>query len=387
MADTFAEFLSSKTIRRRVDQLVWQTDWQLGYMDNYAPRGDGGLERPQTVVDEVFPPASYQSIELLLNKYRGNMAVASLVGPDDPLPNIRGRATVTEERLARLYIGGQHVWSHAEYDMLHKLGVYSGQGPNNQATATALEEHIIGTAAALPTAIDAKHLILMFLMGCHGSLTYTDPLTGVRAGLNLTDTVGAHLPTAPGTLWDNPAATGLTHIENICEAYRSTLGIKPPMVFMHYDELKDLSQQTATRAQIAARMGTDAGLSDDLYIPVSYDPNTYELNEGMLLDAIRDRAGPIRVIVFDAKYSEEDREGNITERFFLPKGFMMFARPGLGEKARLPFKENAWQPGVSVITEEISKHPLQERISGMTSGVPFFADGRYIAAQRVGAAT
>jgi hypothetical protein len=237
----------------------------------------------------------------------------------------------------------------------------------------------------LPTAIDAKHLILMFQIACLGSLTYTDPLTGVQAQLSLTDTVSAHLPAAPGTLWNDTAATGLAQMESICEAYRSTLGLKPPMVFLHYDEIKDLSQQTATREQIAARMATDSALAGDLYIPCNYDPNTYELQEGMLLDAIRDRCGPIRVVVFDAKYSEEASDGTVTEKYFLPQGYMMFAKPMLGEKARLPFKENGWQSGVITDVEEISKYPLQERIVGMTAGVPFFKDGRYIAAQQVGA--
>ena len=369
---TFAEFLSDKHIRREVDNLVDQTHWEL--------------QIPRNVVDEVFPTVTYQSAKLLANKMQGRMTIASLIGPDEPVPNQRGRAILTEERLARLFIGQGHVWTHEEYEMLYELERYSRQGANSQATARALIDHIIGNAGDLPVAIDAKHLLMMFLLGCYGELDYTDPLTGFQARLEITDTFSDHLPPPPSTLWGQSSATGLAQIELICDAYQYNLGSRPAFMFAHYKELKDLSKQLATREQIGAYRGTSDGLADALQIPVSYDLNTYELNDGMLLQAIRDRAGgAIRVVVFEAKYSEEDRNGIVTDKYFLPEGFIMFARPQHGIKALLPYKENRWQPGVNVITEQISEHPLQERISGMTAGVPFFPDGRYIAAQQVGA--
>jgi hypothetical protein len=300
---------------------------------------------------------------------------------------VRGKSQVTEERLTRTFIGCQHVWSHGEYEMLRDLALYSSGGPENTATARAIEEHILGRAASMPVALDAKHLILLMHAATKGTYTYTDPLTNLEVEMTFNDTVAAHLPAAPGTLWNNIAATGLVHLETLAEAYRATRGIKPRILFMHYDELKDLSEQTATKAQIAAKLGTDVGQNANLYIECNYNPNTYELEPGLLLDAIRARVGPVQVYVFDAKYSEEDLNGVKTDEYFLPKGYIMFAKPALGERARLPFKENNWAAGVRVLTEEIRRMPLTERLAAMTAGVPFIPDGRDICAQQVGVAS
>ena len=385
MARSFEEFFSSVRIRNRVDKLIDQTDWELGYLNDRAVRGDGGVERPSSIIDEIFPTVAYQSRQLLLNKYKGNMVVASIIGPDDALPTKRGKSEVTEERLARTFIGCQHVWSHGEYEMLRDLELFAAAGPENVATANALEDHIIGVAGQMPIALDAKHLILLMHGATKGTYTYTDPLTTLEVVMTFNDTVAAHLPAAPATLWNDVGATGLAHLEGLAEAYRNTRGVKPRILLMHYDELKDLSEQTATKAQIAAKMGTDSTNNANLYVEANYNPNTYEVEPGMLLDAIRARVGPVRVYVFDAKYTEEDKDGNKTDDYFLPKGYIMFANPGMGERARLPFKERDWNAGVRVLTEEISKMPKQERIAAMTAGVPFIPDGRDICAQPVGA--
>jgi hypothetical protein len=253
-------------------------------------------------------------------------------------------------------------------------------------TAAAIEAALIGTAAQFPAALDAKHVILLFKLATEGSLDYTDPLTGVKAQLSMNDTVSALLPVAPGTLWNQAAATGLAQLELLSEEYRAVHGYKPPILVAHYDDLRNLAAQTATRAQLAAMMGTDAANNANLYIPVNYDRNSYQLEDGMLLDAIRARCGAVDVYVFDSKYSENDKAGALPDKMFLPKGYIMFGEPGMGERARLPFKENRWTPGIFTLTEEINKAPLSERVVGMTAGVPFIADGRKICAQRINAA-
>jgi hypothetical protein len=384
MAKSFEELFSSARIQNRVSKLIDQTDWELGYLNDRAIRGDGGVERPRTIIDEIFPTTSYQSRQLLVNKYKGNMVVASVIGPDDALPAQRGKSLLTEERLTRTFIGCQHVWTHGEYEMLRDLELYSSAGPENVATANAIEEHILGVAAQMPVAIDAKHLILLMHAATKGSYTYTDPLTGLDVEMTFNDTVAAHLPVAPGTLWNNAGATGLAQLETLAEAYRATRGVKPRILLMHYAELKDLSEQTATKAQIAAKMGTDSTNNANLYVECNYSPTTYEVEPGMLLDAIRARVGPVRVFVFDAKFTEENKAGVKTDQYFLPMGYVMFAQPGMGERARLPFKENNWSAGVRTLTEEINRMPLQERMAAMTAGVPFIPDGRDICAQPVG---
>ena len=384
--NSFEALFSSIRIHNRVDRLVDQTDWELGYLNDRARRaGDGGLERPSSVIDELFPAMSYLSRQILVNKYKGNMVVASVMGPDDPLPAKRGKSQVTEERLARTFIGCQHVWTHGEYEMLRDLELYSGQGPENQATAQAIEDHIIGQAGMMPVALDAKHLILLMHAATKGTYTYIDPLTELEVEMTFNDTVSAQLPPAPGTLWDDIAATGLAHLETLAEAYRVTNGTKPPILLIHYTELKDLSEQTATRAQLAAALGTDSTNNANLYVPCNYNPDTYELEPGFLLDAIRDRTNVQKVCVFDAKYTEESKAGATTDDYFLPEGYIMFGSPMMGERARLPFKENNWNPGVRVMTERVNEMPLQESLKAMIAGVPFIPDGRKICAQPVGA--
>lgn len=387
MASSFQEFFKADRIQRRVEKLIIQTDWELGYFNDDARRGDGGLERPSNVIDLIFPSTSYLTRRPLINKYKGNLVAASVIGPDDPLPQKTGKSQVNEERLTRVFLGAQRVWTNEDYEDLRNLELYSGQGPENQATANQIEKDFIGSAEGLTRGLDIKTLALLFQAATKGSFTYTDPMTAVAVEMTFTDTVAAQLPAAPGTLWNNTAATGLAQLETLAKAHRATHGVFPRYLLMHYTELVDLAEQTATLAQVGAEIGGDSSNNANIYLPTTYNRNTYMLSPGRLQEAIAARTGGAEVVIFDAKYTEEDKDGNHTDQYFLPQGYIMFANENMGEKARLPFKENGWQPGVVTRTNEIIPNalPLQERTAAMTAVVPFIPDGRDICAQQVGA--
>ena len=372
MADNFLEFYTRNT--RRVSAVVDQTEFEL--RENMGP------------IEALSPVQNYDAAELLLLKTTGDITVASLVAPDQELPNDQGQMTLKEEILSRLLIGKQHVFLDKEYEMLEKMRTYMASGgANGRAIVQATEKYLLGLAADMPVAIDFKMLILMFQVWTTGACDYTDPLTGHRVKLNYGDIVSALFPNAlTGTArWQDAAnADGLSNFESIGEAWRGVHGSKPRIVLAHYADLRNLADQDSTKNAFAAMAGTDSTLAGSLYIPCNYNPQTLELESGPLLEMIRARSGVERVLVCDRKYTETLKDGTKNTDFFLPESTIAFLDPaGMYERARVPFKENKWRPGVYVLSEEVQKLPLRERIAGMTAGMPFVKDGRYLCAQKI----
>jgi hypothetical protein len=367
----FVDFYSRNT--RQVQAAIDQTEYEL--RENMGP------------LDALFPVTTYPATELLLLKMQGDITVASIVAPDQELPNDPGSFKLTEEVLGRTLIGKQHVFTDKEYEMLNKMQTYlAAGGPQANAVITATEQYLYGTAAEMPMAINAKHLILLMEVMSTGACDYTDPLTGLRVQMTYNDRVNALFPAAltDTDRWgQSGTADGLANLELISEAWRSIHGSKPSFMLAHYDDLRALANQESTKEAAAANAtNIDAALANSLYLQSLYDPTSLQLTPGPLLDLIRQRAGVERVLVVDRKYTERNSAGVESKKFFLPEHTIIFGDPdGMYERARVPFKENNWQPGVFVRTKELSDAPLRERIAGMTAGVPFVRDGRYLCAQ------
>jgi len=376
MANSFVDYYSRNT--RQLTAAVDQTDRLL--RESTAP------------LDTIFPITNYQTTELLLLKMQGNISVASIIAPDQELPNDNGNFTLTEELLGHTLIGKQHVFTDAEYKGLERMRTYSvSGGPQGTAIVNAYQQYLLGIAADMPAAINAKHLILLMQILTSGSCAYTDPLTELRVEMTYTDLVTALFPAAltGADRWSQPTtATGLSDLESLGEAWRFVHGSKPSWLMAHYDDLRNLANQDATKAAYGAMAGTDGTLTDSLYIASMYNRNTLELAPGPLLESIQARTGVQRVLVVDAKYSETLKNGTKRDSYYLPESYVVFGdEMGMYERARVPFKENGWAPGVYVATKKLDDAPLRERIAGMSAGVPFVRDGRYLCAQKIDGAS
>lgn len=366
----FVDFYSRNT--RQVAAAIDQTEFEL--RENMGP------------LDALFPVTSYPSTDLLLLKMKGDITVASIVAPDQELPNDPGQFQLTEELISRTLIGKQHVFTDKEYEALNKMQTYLATG-GSQATAIiqATERYLFGIAAEMPMSINAKHLILLMQVLTTGACDYTDPLTGLRVQMTYNDRVSGLFPAAlaGNDRWSQPTtAEGLHDLELLSEVWRGIHGSKPRFMLAHYRDLRKLAAQDYTKEALAATVGTDSTLADALYLGTMYDATSLQLQPGALLDLIRERTGVERVLVVDRQYTERALNGVVTKREYLPNHTIVFGdEEGSYERARVPFKENNWSPGVFVRTKELDDAPLRERIAGLTAGMPFVRDGRYLCAQ------
>lgn len=368
----FVDFYNRNT--RQVAAAVDQTDRLL--RENMGP------------IDLLFPVVSYQQPELLLVKMTGDITVASLVGPDHELPNDDGQMTLTEELVGDLLIGKQHVFTKKEYKALRKMNLYLSQsGPQAQAVLDGYRQWLYGIAASMQPAVYAKLLILLMEVLTTGACDYTDPLTGVKAGITYNDKVNALFPAAltGNDRWQiSASADGLSDLQTLSRAWYDVHGADPEWMLVHHNDLRNLAAQTATKSAYAAMGATDASLVTSVDIPVNKDPNTLELRPGPLLSLIQGRTGVQRVIIFDAKYTETLEGGGKRKASYLPDDYIVFGSSmGEYERALLPFEENGDQPGLYIATKELNDAPLRERLAGMTAGVPFVKDGRYLCAQKI----
>lgn len=375
--DSFVEFYNRNT--REVAEAVDQTEYEL--RENIGP------------LDALMPVQTYASRELLILKMKGDISVASIISPDQQLPNDQGEFSLNEDVLGNLLIGKQHVFTDKEYEMLEQMRTYliSG-GPRGQAVVDAVEKYLYGMAADMPVAIDTKHLILMFQVLTTGACDYTDPLTELKVTLTYNDIVSALFPSTltGNNRWSQPTtANGLANLEDLSEEWRSIHGVKPAWMLAHYTDLRNLANQTTTKNALGAKVGTDNTLASSLYIGTDYNRQTLELEPGPMLELIRERTGVERVLIVDKKYTETLKDGTKRKSSFLPTNYVVFgdSEGGSYERARVPFKENGWQSGIYVRTKELDDAPLRERIAGMTAGVPFVKDGRYLCAQQIDGTT
>lgn len=351
--------------KRDVDKIVDTTFWRL--MESTA------------AIDNLMPIIDYINRKILVMKFGHNKpTIASIVAEEQDIPATRPKAELDENLFSNLKIGKKLLFTARHFELMNEMQLYLSSGsPNAAAMANQIEKYFFGLAADLVPTVIEKATLLTMKVATTGSCTYDDPLTGGKVRLTYPGLISAHLP-APLTgnaRWSQAATcTPLANLETHARAYYDNLGFFPPTVVMRWATMRQVadSNELRTAKMRAAGNSDEAPATTGLYI---------EDDEAIAF--IKQRTRAQNVVLFDAMYSEELKNGDQVDRYYLDENTYFFAADGQFERAFVPTVEKDFQPGIFYLTEVVSKAPRREHAIALGNGVPFCADPRRIAARKV----
>jgi hypothetical protein len=332
---------------------------------------------------DLCPLKDYLDAQLLILKFnRSKPTIGSIVGADTELPIHKAKATITEELLAETRIGKQFVFRNAHFKAMQKLEQMMNQRNVPAVLVQQLQEVIFGFASDLSPALVEKMYLLCVKILTTGNVSYTDPLTDIKFDINYPDAITSgvnqllytNVPLVADDWSTAATANGLLELELHASNWRKNFGYFPINMYLRYELLLDLKQQTTTKFAAASSRG---------YVPVGGDVSGVFVDIDELIELIKMRTKVKEVIIFDAQYSEENASGVVTDYYFMPANTYMFAEPGNCESATVPTPEKEFEPGVFVVAERTNTLPRVERLGGLISGIPAVYDPRKIAAKRV----
>lgn len=351
--------------KRHIDKIIDQTFFRL--MESTSP------------IDKYMPITNYVNRKLLLLKLvKHKPTIGSIVAEEQEIPAQRPRATLDETILSSLKIGKKIVFTARHFEMMHEMMRYTSEsGPLGAQVATEIKKSFFGMAADLVPAIVEKHTMLTFQVAATGACQFTDPLTGARVDFSYPDTDPNLLPNelTGAAAWSNPTTCSpLINLELHARAYYDRLGYWPPTVIMHFDQLRQIADSSEAKIAYLRKIGADSATPavDGIY-----------LSDEMVMDMIKMRTRSQMVMLFDAMYSEEQENGSIVDKFFLPTGTYLFAKEGYLERAFVPTVEKDFQAGIYFHSKVVEESPRVERSVACGNGIPLNADGRLIAARKV----
>jgi hypothetical protein len=335
-----------------------------------------------SIFQRIAPVQNYVDTALLIMRMsRSKPTIASLVGDEQELPNSRSRVKLSEETLSEARIGKQHVFTNNDFKAFKKF-----QEAVERAAQPSLvkqfEEVFFGIAADLAPAIIEKMTVLLMEVLTTGSCNYTDPLTKVKMVLSYDEVISSGVNQLMFTAapisqddWGAITANGLATLETDAMSHYRNFGTFPPTMYMRWNLMRDLANQTSTKRAVAERRGY--GLETEASINAMY------IEDQEVLDLIRQRTRGSAVEFLDSMYSEEAESGVITDKYFLDDKRYFFAADGNAERSFVPTPERDFQPGIYTKAKEIDDAPRIERIAGVGAGIPTVFDARKLAARRV----
>jgi hypothetical protein len=337
------------------------------------------LLEPITVLDRYMPTKNYISRKLLLLKFKGHRpTIASVVAEEQEIPPSRPRATLDEDLLGNLKLGKKLVFKARDFEMMNELMRYSLEaGPLAEQMTQEIKKYFFGLVADLVPPLIEKHTVLTMQIATTGTCTFIDPLTGARVELTYPNTIATNLPAAlaGNNRWSQPAtATPLANLQKHATDYYTNLVQWPYAVMLHFDTLRQIAETNEAKVAYLSTVGATTGPADTSGV---------YLKDEQVIDMIRARTRCQTVEIFDAQYSEEQENGDVIDKFFLPDNYYLFARENYMERALVPTVEKDFQPGVFLHSKIIEEAPRQERSVAVANGIPLVADERYIAARKV----
>lgn len=360
---SFVEFFNRK--RRAITRIVDETFFRL-------------LE-PTAPIERLYPRTNYVERELLLLKFKGHRpTVASVVAEEQEIPSSRPQLGMNEEDLSNCKVGKRLTWKAKDFEMLRKMQMlFQGTGQSQQAAA-AIQKHYFGQIADLVPAVNDKGLMLTLMVAATGKCDFIDPLTEARFLLEYD--VPASLLPAPLTgnaRWSQgtqAACVPLDNFEALARAHYDINGSWAPNVTMHWHNLRQVADANSTKIAKLRKSGADTTNPDvtGLYI-----------NDDEAMDMIKERTRATEVIIFDAQLSEEQKNGTIVDKYFLPDDYVVLSTPGTVEQAFVPTVERDFQSGLYTNTKQVNDAPRVESSVAVGNFIPAVFDRRKICARKV----
>lgn len=328
----------------------------------------------------VIPSVNYDDRDLLLLKMQTTPpTIANIYAEEQELLNSRVQMQLTTEALSNCKIGKQYTWKARDFEQMDKLErlMRSYNGATN-GVAEAIEDYFFGRAEQLVPAIDQRATLIAITTMTTGSATFTDPLTNARYSLSYTITAALNPPALTGgARWTVPAtANALGDLQAHAELFFDRFGYYPRTVVMRSQMIRDIAAQVSTRLALAQKAG-------NLVLEGQAPPIASFIEDAAIIELIKERTRCNDVVLFDGIYAEEDAQGNITLRYYLPSNTYFFSEPDLVEKAYVPTVEKDFAPGVFTLAEVVSRLPRVERVAAVVNVIPAVFDARKLAARRV----
>jgi len=373
MTDSIYAFLERRENKEIWQKLVDQTDYLL---------------RESTVdIEKVIPATSYPSRSLLINRFKGHRPlVGTLIAEDQSIPPSRPQMQLSEELLTNAKIGKGYEWNEAD----QRLNLEMQAGTLQAATKTAIEQNFFGNVASIVPGIYDKSLILAIQVAITGACTFVDPVSGINFALDYTGAIpSAHLPAPLATTnkWDAPlTCTPLTNIKNLTEqVYRRSsdpIGEWAQYIFMHWEQLRQIAESNEAKIAFVRSQGNATTGTPDL-------TGVY-LDDATAMGLVTKFGHGIQVKLFDTKYSElqADKKTVLNKPFLSDTagntGYIFLAFDAYIERAFVPTIENKLASGIYVVNGfQTDRVPHRYWTEGVANCIPFIADPRRIAAQKV----
>lgn len=370
MPDSIYEFLERRENKDIWREAVDQTDWRL-----LNP-----VDRSR--LDRLIPAVSYPSRSILINRMVTHRpTLATIIAEDAEVPPSRPQMILNEELLGNCKIGKKYQWNERDQKQLIELQ----QGNLSTALKQAIEDYFFGTISDLVPAIYDKSMVLSMSIALTGSCTFTDPISKVKFSISYPVTSG-HIPTAlaGGALWSAPTTcTPLADLEAHAETVYNTVGRFPDSISMHRAQLRQVAASSEAKIAYLTRMGGSGTTSQDL--------TGVFISDRACMELIGERVNPFtgaEVIINDAKYSEEQANATISDKFFLAvganTGYYQFGWDGYIERGFMPTIENRLASGIYVVNgQKVDDVPHRYWTTAVANFVPVVRDPRYIAARKV----
>lgn len=361
MALSIADFFNRET--RSVTQLIDETFFRL-------MEGTSDLDRQ-------MPATSYATTKLLMLRMTASKpTIASIVAPGQEIPIQRQRMTLSEETVGRCKVGKQYVWTETWYDQLRELDLYRQQA-NNSEIISKIEQAFFNVGVELIPSLFEKITVLAMQVATTGACDFVDPLSKAKFNLSYTDRTSLILPALTTTARWNQAATanGLRNLYDHAKQYFDQFGQWPTEITMRWQMVRDLGDQTTTKAAALSKRGA-SGMT-------AADTDALFLTDEEIIDLIKGRTKCTTVTLVDGQYSEEQEDGTVLDKYYLADNTYYFSTNGFIERANVPTVEKDFQAGAYQKTTLLSDAPKRERTVAVANFVPFCPDPRKLAARKV----
>lgn len=395
------EYLNDKSNNRIVEKIFDET------LNQYKERSP--------LLKEIAPIKTYTSFDFLALLSTRQLPAARIVAPNQEIP-LSQAGSFRELRTEMAKIVVKQEWTELVQRELMKAinqSILTGVPVRNIYDSNSGGIKHIGTNGDLANQLFASHQdMAKSIYDRIDAMTWealvkgeivteaTDPSTGVKIKIDFKDPNAKynHFPSAlvasgntgdpTLNMWtDLENANAIQNLVNALFTYRDTNGCSPDHIVMSLPTYTNLLNQQSTKDAVNQVRGS---LSVGTVAPQ------------MLSDILKARFLPDITVVDDRYVGYEEvlvngrlEEKKVDNKRFVPDGYYLFAKKGMGERALGPTMENASQalangnsiaqskPGLSYKTWEEKHSPPIDSTQVTANALPVFIQDKLFFAQKV----